>query len=52
MFFMGTLYLERVLTFSPLQIGFAFLPATITMGALSIGLGRQADHALRRRATS
>jgi EmrB/QacA subfamily drug resistance transporter len=36
-FFMGTLYLERVLHFSPLQIGFAFLPATITMGALSIG---------------
>jgi EmrB/QacA subfamily drug resistance transporter len=37
MFFMGTLYLERVLHFSPLQIGFSFLPATITMGALSIG---------------
>jgi EmrB/QacA subfamily drug resistance transporter len=37
MFFMGTLYLERVLGYDPLQIGFAFLPATITMGALSIG---------------
>ena len=37
MFFMGTLYLERVLHFDPLQIGFAFLPATVTMGALSIG---------------
>src|SRR4051795_2338649 len=37
MFFMGTLYLQRVLHYSPLQIGFAFLPATITMGALSIG---------------
>jgi EmrB/QacA subfamily drug resistance transporter len=37
LFFMGTLYLERVLEFSPLQIGLAFLPATITMGALSIG---------------
>src|SRR3954451_7114302 len=37
MFFMGTLYLERVLHYSPLQIGFAFLPATVTMGALSIG---------------
>jgi EmrB/QacA subfamily drug resistance transporter len=37
MFFMGTLYLERVLSFSPLQIGFAFLPATLAMGALSIG---------------
>src|SRR4051812_31606142 len=37
MFFMGTLYLQRVLKFDPLQIGFAFLPATLTMGALSIG---------------
>jgi EmrB/QacA subfamily drug resistance transporter len=37
MFFMGTLYLERVLHYSPLQIGFSFLPTTITMGALSIG---------------
>src|SRR3954451_13202984 len=37
MFFMGTLYLERVLHYDPLQIGLAFLPATVTMGALSIG---------------
>ncbi|WCB95434.1 putative MFS-type transporter EfpA [Baekduia alba] len=37
MFFMGTLYLQRVLHYDPLQIGFAFLPATVTMGALSIG---------------
>ncbi len=37
MFFMGTLYLERVLHYSPLEIGLAFLPATVTMGALSIG---------------
>jgi len=37
MFFMGTLYLQRVLHYDALQIGLAFLPATITMGALSIG---------------
>jgi EmrB/QacA subfamily drug resistance transporter len=37
MFFMGTLYLQRVLKYDPLQIGFAFLPATLTMGALSLG---------------
>jgi EmrB/QacA subfamily drug resistance transporter len=35
MFFMGALYLERVLHYSPLEIGFAFLPATIVMGVLS-----------------
>jgi EmrB/QacA subfamily drug resistance transporter len=38
MFFMGTLYLERVLGFDPLEIGFAFLPATIVMGIFSAGL--------------
>ncbi|HWH92923.1 MAG TPA: MFS transporter [Baekduia sp.] len=37
MFFMGTLYMERVLHYDPLEIGLAFLPATIAMGALSIG---------------
>ena len=37
MFFMGTLYLQRVLQYDPLQIGFAFLPATLAMGALSLG---------------
>jgi len=36
MFFLGALYLERILDYDPLQIGLAFLPATIIMGALSI----------------
>jgi MFS family permease len=36
MFFMGALYLERVLGYDPLQIGLAFLPATIVMGVLSL----------------
>jgi EmrB/QacA subfamily drug resistance transporter len=38
MFFLGTLYLERVLGYDPLEIGFAFLPATIVMGIFSAGL--------------
>jgi hypothetical protein len=37
MFFMGTLYLQRVLEYDPLEIGLAFLPATVAMGALSLG---------------
>jgi EmrB/QacA subfamily drug resistance transporter len=37
MFFMGTLYLQRVLKYDPLEIGLAFLPATLTMGGLSLG---------------
>jgi EmrB/QacA subfamily drug resistance transporter len=36
MFFLGSLYLRRVLHYDALQIGLAFLPVTITMGALSL----------------
>ena len=36
MFFLGALYLQRVLGYDALQIGFAFLPATIIMGTLSL----------------
>ena len=38
MFFLGTLYMQRVLGFDPLQIGLAFLPATVIMGIFSAGL--------------
>jgi EmrB/QacA subfamily drug resistance transporter len=36
LFFLGALYLERVLGYSALEIGFAFLPTTIVMGILSL----------------
>jgi EmrB/QacA subfamily drug resistance transporter len=36
MFFMGALYLERILHYTPLEIGLAFLPTTIIMGTLSV----------------
>jgi MFS family permease len=36
MFFLGALYLQRVLGYDPLQIGLAFLPATLVMGVLSL----------------
>jgi len=35
LFFLGSLYLEQVLGYDPLEIGFAFLPATLIMGTLS-----------------
>jgi EmrB/QacA subfamily drug resistance transporter len=35
MFFLGSLYLERVLGYDPLEIGLAFLPATLIMAVLS-----------------
>ena len=37
-FFLGTLYLEHVLHYSALQTGLAFLPWTVTVGILSLGV--------------
>jgi MFS family permease len=36
MFFLGALYLRRVLGYDPLQTGLAFLPVTVLMGTLSV----------------
>jgi EmrB/QacA subfamily drug resistance transporter len=36
MFFLGALYLQEVLGYDALQIGLAFLPATIVMGTMSL----------------
>jgi EmrB/QacA subfamily drug resistance transporter len=36
MFFLGSLYLQRVLGYDALDIGLSFLPVTIVMGTLSI----------------
>ena len=36
LFFLGALYMERVLGYDPLQIGLAFLPATLIMGTISL----------------
>jgi EmrB/QacA subfamily drug resistance transporter len=37
-FFLSALYLQRVLGYSPLQVGMAFLPANLIMGAFSLGV--------------
>jgi EmrB/QacA subfamily drug resistance transporter len=36
MFFLGSLYLERILGYDALQIGLAFVPVTVVMGTLSV----------------
>jgi EmrB/QacA subfamily drug resistance transporter len=36
MFFLGSLYLEQVLGYDALEIGLAFLPATLVMGFMSL----------------
>jgi EmrB/QacA subfamily drug resistance transporter len=37
-FFLSALYLQGVLGYSPLQVGLAFLPGNLIMGAFSVGL--------------
>ncbi len=36
MFFMGALYMQKILGYDALQVGLAFLPATLVMGTLSL----------------
>ena len=38
MFFLGALYLQRILGYDPLEVGLAFLPSTIVMGTMSLKL--------------
>jgi EmrB/QacA subfamily drug resistance transporter len=38
MFFLGSLYMQRVLGYSALQIGLAFLPVAVLIGAVSLGV--------------
>ena len=38
MFFLSALYLQLVLGYTPLEVGLAFLPANLIMGAFSLGL--------------
>jgi EmrB/QacA subfamily drug resistance transporter len=41
MFFLGALYLQEILGYDPLQVGLAFLPATLVMGTLSLGFSER-----------
>ena len=41
MFFLGALYLQRILGYDALEVGLAFLPATIVMGTLSLGFSER-----------
>ena len=36
MFFLGALYLQRVLGYNPLEVGLAFLPSSVMMGIISL----------------
>jgi EmrB/QacA subfamily drug resistance transporter len=41
MFFLGALYLQQILGYDALQVGLAFLPATLVMGTLSLGFSEK-----------
>ena len=41
MFFLGALYMQDILGYSPLEVGLAFLPSCIVMGTLSLGYAEQ-----------
>jgi EmrB/QacA subfamily drug resistance transporter len=41
MFFLGALYMQQILGYDPLQVGLAFLPATMVMGTLSLGFSEK-----------
>ena len=41
MFFLGALYLQRILHYDALEVGLAFLPATVAMGTLSLGFSEK-----------
>jgi EmrB/QacA subfamily drug resistance transporter len=41
MFFLGALYLQKVLHYDALEVGLAFLPTTIVMGGLSLGFSEK-----------
>lgn len=50
MFFVGTLYLQRVLGYDPLRIGLAFLPVAVAIGLLSVGLSARLNERFGPRA--
>ena len=37
MFFLGALYMQRVLHYDAIQVGLAFLPVTVGIAAMSLG---------------
>ena len=50
MFFLGALYLQRVLRYDAIEVGLAFLPVALGIAAMSLAVRRAADDAVRRQA--
>jgi predicted MFS family arabinose efflux permease len=50
MFFLGVLYMQRVLGYDAVQTGFAFLPVSVGIGALSLGFSARLNERFGPRA--
>jgi EmrB/QacA subfamily drug resistance transporter len=51
MFFLGALYMQRVLGYSALEVGLAFLPVALLIGVLSLGFAERLIMGIGPRAT-
>jgi EmrB/QacA subfamily drug resistance transporter len=51
MFFLGALYLQRILGYSALEVGLAFLPSTLVMGTMSFRYSARLNMRYGQRAT-
>jgi EmrB/QacA subfamily drug resistance transporter len=51
MFFLGALYLQRVLGYGAIEVGLAFLPVALLIGALSVGVSARLIVRFSARAT-
>jgi predicted MFS family arabinose efflux permease len=51
MFFLGSLYMQRVLGYSALEIGLAFLPVALLIGTFSLGFSARLNERFGARAT-
>jgi EmrB/QacA subfamily drug resistance transporter len=51
MFFLGSLYMQRVLGYDALEIGLAFLPVALLIGTLSLGFSARLNTRFGARAT-
>jgi EmrB/QacA subfamily drug resistance transporter len=51
MFFLGAIYLQRVLGYDPLEVGLAFLPVAVLIGALSLGFSERLNMRFGAKAT-
>ena len=44
MFFLGAVYMQRVLGYDPLQVGLAYLPVALSIGTVSLFVAPQLEH--------